>query len=208
MALKTEKLDEIRQKIIDSAAQRFQRFGYGKTNVAEIACDCGMSAGNLYRYFKNKSQIAEAIMRMSLDSTLAELKSVLDLPDITAAKRLEEFFLQELYFTHHQLNTYPTLLEHVRDPNGSGPMLGEEYLEASRVLLVQILSMGVEQGEFQIDDLEETAKTIQAATLKFRYSQLHTDQTLEELEPSAHGVINLILRALSTSTESENSVAA
>jgi len=74
--------------------------------------------------------------------------------------------------------------------------------------LVQILSMGVEQGEFQIVDLEETAKTIQAATLKFRYSQLHTDQTLEELEPSAHGVINLILRALSTSTESENSVAA
>ena len=208
MASKTEKLDEIRQKIIDSAAQRFQRFGYGKTNVAEIACDCGMSAGNLYRYFKNKSQIAETIMRMSLDSTLAELKSVLDIPDISAGKRLEEFFLQELYFTHHQLNTYPTLLEHVRDPNGSGPMMGEEYMEASRALLVQILAMGVEQGEFQIDDLEEMARTIQSATLKFRYSQLHTNQTLEELEPSAHGVIKLILRALATPAAAKNSVAA
>ncbi len=197
MALNTEKLDKIRTKIIDSAAQRFQRYGYGKTNVAEIACDCGMSAGNLYRYFKNKSQIAEAIMRLSVDSTIAELRSVVNAPNLTARQRLEEYVLQELYFTHHQLGTYPTLVEQVRDPSGSGPMLAHDYVEESHKLLAQILSLGVESGEFVVSDVHETANVIQAATLMFRYPQLHTDDTLEHLETAAQGVIQLILRALS-----------
>ncbi len=197
MALNIEKLDKVRTEIIESAAHRFQRFGYGKTNVAEIACDCGMSAGNLYRYFKNKSQIAEAIMRMSVDSTIAELRSVVDAPNMTAHKRLEEYVLQELYFTHHQLGTYPTLLEQVRDPGGSGPMLAHDYIDESHKLLAKILEMGVESGEFVVSDVHETAEVIQAATLKFRYPQLHTDETLEHLEHAAQGVIQLILRALS-----------
>jgi len=208
MALNTEKLDEIRTKIIESAAQRFQRFGYGKTNVAEIARDCGMSAGNLYRYFKNKSQIAEAIMRMSISSTLDELQSVLDMPNLSARKRLEEFILQELYFTYHQLGTYPTLLEQVRNPEGSGPMLSHDYLEASGKLLGEILSIGVASGEFVVPDIEETTRVIQAATLKFRYPQLHTSDTLEHLEQSAQGVIQLILRALSVSGAVTNTEAA
>jgi len=199
MALNTEKLDEIRQMIIESAAQRFQRFGYGKTNVAEIAYDCGMSAGNLYRYFKNKSQIAEAIMRMSVERTLEELQSVLDMPDLSARRRLEEYLLQELYFTYHQLGTYPTLLEQVRDPAGSGPMLSHDYLAASRVLLGKILAMGSKSGEFVVLDVDVTAGAIQSATLKFRFPQLHTDETLEHLEQAAKGVIQLILRALSVS---------
>lgn len=199
MALNSEKLDKIRQSIIESAAHRFQRFGYGKTNVAEIACDCGMSAGNLYRYFKNKSQIAEAIMRMSVASTLTELESVVNMPNLSARKRIEEYILQELYFTHHQLGTYPTLLEQVRDPAGSGPMLAHEYMEQSHKLLAQILTLGVESGEFVVSDVDATADVIQSATLKFRYPQMHTDETLVHLEHAAQGVIQLILRALSVS---------
>ena len=208
MANKNEKLDRIRQKIMDAAAKRFQRFGYGKTNVAEIACDCGMSAGNLYRYFKNKSQIAEAIMRMSIDRALSELKSVLKIPDISASKRLEEYILQELYFTHHQLGTYPTLMEQIRDPDSSGPMLGREYLDESRKVLARILTLGNESGEFDVADVDETASTIQAATLKFRYPQLHTSDTLEQLEEAARGVIGLLLQAVSTKSGSKAQAAA
>jgi AcrR family transcriptional regulator len=205
MVTKTEKLDQMRKQIIESAAQRFQRFGYGKTNVAEIALDCGMSPGNLYRYFKNKSEIAEEIMRMSIDSTLAELRSVLRMEGLSARRRLEEFLLQELYFTYNQLATYPTLLEQIRDPRSAGPMLASEYLDASRALLVEILAMGNASGDFAIDDVVDMAETIQAATLKFRYPQLHTDDTLEHLEHAARRVIELILSAVHAPARMETS---
>ena len=44
--------------ILDAAEARLLHFGYNKTTMAEIAEDAGMSAANLYRYFKNKQEIA------------------------------------------------------------------------------------------------------------------------------------------------------
>ena len=192
----TGQTDSIKKKIVQAAAERFSHYGYGKTNVAEIARDCGMSPGNLYRYFKNKLEIAEVIMRMAMERVLAELRSVLGAEELTATQRLEEYILQELYFTHHQLDMYPTLVEQVRDETGQGPMLASEYYTRSRELLAEILSAGMKSGEFAADDPEETARRIQDATHKFRYPQLHSKESLAELEDRARGVIDLIEKSL------------
>ena len=199
MSTQAKSLDDVKQKIVEAAAERFSRFGYGKTNVAEIARDCQMSPGNLYRYFKNKLEIAEVIMREAMERVLAELRSVSHATDLSATQRLQEYILQELYFTYHQLDTYPTLLEQVTDEDGRGPMLADEYLQSARGLLTEILTAGNQAGEFAIENPEDVARHIQAATLKFRYPQLHTSASLSELEDSAHGVTALIIAAVSKS---------
>ena len=190
-------LDDVKEKIVRAAAERFRRFGYSKTNVAEIARECSMSPGNLYRYFKNKLEIAEVIMREAMERVLAELRSVTGASDLTATQQLEEYILQELYFTYHQLDTYPTLLDQVTDEDGRGPMLADEYLQRSRNLLAEILTAGNQSGEFNVDNPEDTARHIQAATLKFRYPQLHSSASLADLEESARGVIALVIAAVS-----------
>ena len=48
-----EPKEKIRQVILNKAFSRFGRYGFGKTTMAEIAKDCEMSPGNLYRYFKS-----------------------------------------------------------------------------------------------------------------------------------------------------------
>lgn len=50
--------ESIKTQILDAAMNRFARFGFGKTTMAEIAKECDMSAGNLYRYYENKAEIA------------------------------------------------------------------------------------------------------------------------------------------------------
>ena len=47
-----------RAQIILAAKERFLHYGYPKTTMAEVAADCNMSPGNLYRYFKGKLDIA------------------------------------------------------------------------------------------------------------------------------------------------------
>ena len=47
----------VREAILDAAQARLLRFGYHKTTMSEIADDAGMSAANLYRYFRNKQDI-------------------------------------------------------------------------------------------------------------------------------------------------------
>jgi AcrR family transcriptional regulator len=43
--------DQLSGKIVAAARARFQRYGYAKTSMQEIAADCGMSAANLYHYY-------------------------------------------------------------------------------------------------------------------------------------------------------------
>src|SRR6185312_4666037 len=66
--------DNVRDKIVEAAKKRFSHFGYGKTTMAEIATDCGMSPGNLYRFFPGKLDIAEAIASDDFKAHLAHLR--------------------------------------------------------------------------------------------------------------------------------------
>jgi AcrR family transcriptional regulator len=196
MASTLKSIEDVRRRILSAAGARFSRYGYAKTNVAEIAADCRMSPGNLYRYFKNKADIAEVIMREAMDEVLDELRSVFDLAHLSAAERFREFVVREMHFTYNQLQTYPTLQEQVRDPLGKGPMLAQEYLARSCGLLAEILRDGAARGEFMVEDPDAVASYIQDATLKFRYPQLHVRSSLAELEPQLDGVIDLVLGGL------------
>lgn len=194
MALAKEAVKEIRAEILQAAAERFQRFGYGKTNMAEIAADCCMSAGNLYRYFKNKLDIAEAIMRMAMDDAIEDLRGVLKRPGLSARERLRAYILEEMQYTYGQMERYPTLVEQVTQELGARkPILANEYLSASRALLTEILAAGNASGEFQVEDVVEVAEMIQSATMKFRYPQMHSQLTLDQLEREAEGVAGLLV---------------
>ncbi|MBT3172542.1 MAG: helix-turn-helix transcriptional regulator, partial [Rhodospirillaceae bacterium] len=49
--------EDTQAQILQAATERFRHYGYRKTTMAEVARDCSMSAGNLYRYFESKSDI-------------------------------------------------------------------------------------------------------------------------------------------------------
>ena len=53
--------DDTHQKIIAAAKRRFTHYGYTKTTMAELAVDCDMSPGNLYRYFAGKLDLSAHI---------------------------------------------------------------------------------------------------------------------------------------------------
>ena len=188
--------EEIRERIISAASALFARYGYGKTSMAEIASGCDMSPGNLYRYFENKLDIAECIVRRSFERTLDEQRRILDQPELTAADRLRRYLLSEMEGTYRQLEDYPTLLDQTQEIRAKRPLLVNEFLSASRELMSDILKNGRDSGEFALDDIAQTAEIIQAATLKFRYPQLHTRLTLDKLKREATGVIDLILNGL------------
>jgi AcrR family transcriptional regulator len=56
----TEKLER-RERILAEVRRCVIQHGFHATGMAEISEACGMSAGNLYRYFPNKAAIVRAI---------------------------------------------------------------------------------------------------------------------------------------------------
>ncbi|MFN9357805.1 MAG: TetR/AcrR family transcriptional regulator, partial [Alphaproteobacteria bacterium] len=76
--------DTVRGNILEAARKRFLHYGYAKTTMAEIASDCSMSPGNLYRYFPGKLDIAEAICTEAGEYAVARLREVTRRPSRTA----------------------------------------------------------------------------------------------------------------------------
>ena len=72
--------EKIREKIIDAAVERFLHYGYPKTTIAELAGDCAMSPGNIYRFFKGKIDIAAEIARREALQAVERMEAVLECP--------------------------------------------------------------------------------------------------------------------------------
>lgn len=49
--------EDLREKIVHSAREEFIKKGYDRASMRSIARKSGMTAGNLYRYFKNKEEL-------------------------------------------------------------------------------------------------------------------------------------------------------
>ncbi|MDX2560522.1 TetR/AcrR family transcriptional regulator [Streptomyces sp. TX20-6-3] len=56
-----EHLDARRRQILDGAARCFARNGFHATSMQDVLSEVGLSAGAVYRYFRGKDEIIEAI---------------------------------------------------------------------------------------------------------------------------------------------------
>jgi AcrR family transcriptional regulator len=65
--------DEIREKILDAAKQRFAGQRYIDTTIADISAESAVSVGNIYRYFRNKQELFAAAVTPELAVALEKL---------------------------------------------------------------------------------------------------------------------------------------
>ena len=63
-SLKLKKVDPT-DTILKAAVNRFSEYGYNKTTMVEIAKDAGMSAANIYRYYKNKEESLQHALKVA-----------------------------------------------------------------------------------------------------------------------------------------------
>ncbi|MEM8616519.1 MAG: TetR/AcrR family transcriptional regulator, partial [Pseudomonadota bacterium] len=141
-----DKIDT-RQQILDAAMERIMHYGYGKTTMAEIAKDCGMSAGNIYRFFASKIDIAEAMAR-KLNMEINAANAALIRGPGTAPDKLRNFHFQALRTTYQKLDGDAKVLEVAEVLSHERPMFANEELAQERVYLVQILEQGIDEGTF------------------------------------------------------------
>ena len=194
---------DIRTKIISAAYNLVARYGYGKTTMADLAKACGMSPGNLYRYFPGKLDIAEQLAQHAFDEELAALREVVRKPGLSATERLKVFFCTQLQVTYKKLNEDSKIFEIAEIIKRERPDLSTQNLARIRALLVEILSAGNASGEFDIPDVVSAAEMIQCATMKYHYPQLFSKLPLAGLERELRGVIGLILQGISGSKASQ-----
>lgn len=185
-----------REQILDAAMNRIKHYGYGKTTMSEIAGDCGMSAGNIYRFFASKLDIAEAMARQ-FNADLYQALSEIARSNEPPAKRLRRVFHYSLSQTFDAIEREAKILEVAEVLGEERPLFMNEGLAQERIYLCTILEDGVEKGHFApIADCNYTAEMIQSAAMKYRFPQLFSRLTLPKLRRELNGVLDIIIAGL------------
>ncbi len=188
--------DTVRDQIVDAAKKRFSHFGYAKTTMAEVAADCSMSPGNLYRFFPGKLDIAEAIASAEFEAHIQQQRAKIFMPGKSVLERMREYFFDELRYTYHKLEDNPRVFEIASVISHERPEYANWMLANERKLLVELMEEAERRSEFKTPDKEFVAEMVQSALMKFRYPQLWSKLTLPKLERELDGVLCLLLDGL------------
>lgn len=65
---------EVRNRIIESAIDEFSSLGYEKSSLRQIAKHSGITVGNIYAYFRDKSALLDSI----LEPVLLDVNTLID----------------------------------------------------------------------------------------------------------------------------------
>lgn len=193
----TEKADP-RETILKAAAERILHYGYNKTTMSEIAADCGMSAGNIYRFYPSKIDIAEAMTRNFSAESHAVYANIIRDSAKSPSCKLSGFFQYRLERTFRLFEKYPKLMELAEIMGRERPEYLAEERAQERMHIERILDEGVKSGDFaRQDDITITADLVQCAMMKFSFPHLWTTEQLDSLKNELDALLGLIFTGLS-----------
>lgn len=188
---------DTRDQILEAAFDRFMHYGYSKTTMSEVARDCEMSAGNIYRFFASKLDIAEAMAEKFNAERFVHFKAISD-KTTPAIERFREFFFFALEETYTAIDEEAKILEIAEILRSERPLFFNQHLATERVFLIKMLEDGMANGEFrQLKDPNRTAEMMQSALMKFRFPQAYSQLKLDQLRYELGGVIGLLLAGIS-----------
>lgn len=189
-------LDDTARQILDAATRRFLHYGFRKTTMSEIADDCNMSTGNLYRYFPSKLDIAETFVRVLRQDLLDTLQDISRDASLTAAERLRRCFRHKFKVAYDRFHNNLKAYELSGELISERPKLAMEWEAAEGKIIAALLSEGEERGEFHVGDFTRMAKILQDAAFRFTGPGVIHEGEYADIAEELDGVIDLALDGL------------
>ena len=184
-----------RVEILRHASELFTHYGFWKTNVGDIATRCGMSPGNLYRYYRNKQAIGLAVVEKFFEMSQTAMETGLILPTGTPESRIRMLIETGVGHLVNEMQQNPKIVE-LADflcSDEEGIALLQRHIAWKRARMVRELGRGIEQRLFRDADPQETAATILMATKVFWMpSSLAQWRDKDTILPELREVLDLI----------------
>ena len=178
-----ENQDKKKDLIIDAALKRFAHFGLSKTTMTEIANDLSLSKALLYYYFPDKISLYSAVLQSIIENMDKEL-----LKEVGCANNSLEALTICLDKRQDFIRKYYNLLDFTKVtgaelPEGLSCMFTKAK-DSEVTVLIKVLEIGIAAREFEVSDLEETARLLKDALsgIYFTVLKRHTQAFFPEKE--------------------------
>ncbi|MAG34796.1 MAG: hypothetical protein CL878_00880 [Dehalococcoidia bacterium] len=164
MAPRPDVTAERTEQIIDAAIAVFNRLGFHKARMDDIAREAGVSKGTLYWYFESKDAITKALLQHLFDEEVRQVETLLT-AEGSAGERLLAIsgHLADEFERWSKLMAvvYEFYATAIRDPEVQRTLAG--FFQTYRKPLAALIQQGIQNGEFRRLDVDAAATAIAAA---------------------------------------------
>ena len=184
---------ETRQAIIMAAIQLLGQKGFANVSMNDIVNVSGISKGGVYWHFKSKDEIILAIFDFFFDAQIELINQTLE-GEGKASDKLQRIF--RLATQEAEVNLPPPLEFYAlaaRNEALKGRMSG--YFETYRQQVIELLQVGIDDGEFEINDPGMAAINIISLMEGIVLIGLSVPHTWD-FQAQVNNAIDLVLRGL------------
>lgn len=183
------------ERILEAAERLFRHYGYGKTTVADIARDLGMSPANVYRFFASKEQIHQAICERMLAASLELSRAIAALP-LPAAERLSRCILEQHKLTVETMLDEKKVHEMVIVAIERDWHVVDKYIDQLHLIYTGLIEDGIRTGEFAKQDAAVAARCFGATSATLCHPQLVAQCLMKENRATPEQLVDFAVRAL------------
>jgi len=159
--------DDFSARILSAARKRFQRFGYAKTSMQEIAAACQMSAANLYRFYNGKLAIASAVVTADQQALLASCDEAVRSARAGVADRLIALFLANIDGSRRRLRQAPLLFDLGLKVARENAAIRQQFLEEVEIRITAILLSGRAGDAAEFSEANAQSRLVLMASAPF-----------------------------------------
>jgi AcrR family transcriptional regulator len=143
--------DDFNIKIVTVAAEVFNRYGFKKTTMDEIAQQLGKGKSSIYYYFKSKEEIFKAVVEMEAMQLRADVRKSIEATN-DPQEQIKNYVLTRIGAYKNAINFNNALEDNVLLHLEFTQTIRDTYDKYEIELVKKILIEGVKSGAFAIEN--------------------------------------------------------
>lgn len=184
------------ERILEATEEVLRRHGPAKATVVDVARALGVSHGSVYRHFRTKAALRDAVTKRWLNRTFDSLAGIVTAPGLDPEERLRAWFTGLFAAKRRKAGDEPELFATFSVlAIENGEAVGEHIADLTGQL-TRIVQAGVEAGTFTAPDPATAARALFHATARFHDPGYAREWEKPGVEGELEAVVDLLVRGL------------
>lgn len=183
------------ERILEATEEVLRRHGPAKATVVDVARALGVSHGSVYRHFRTKAALREAVTKRWLDRATGVLAAIAD-EDRDPQARLRDWLAALFEAKRRKAGDDPELFATYTVLTGENGVAVTEHLTELTDQLTRIVQDGIDAGTFTVTAPATTARALFQATARFHDPGYAGEWEKPGAEEEFTALVDLLVRGL------------
>jgi AcrR family transcriptional regulator len=183
------------ERILETTEEVLRRHGPAKATVVDVARALGVSHGSVYRHFRTKAALREAVTKRWLDRTSNALSGIVG-EDRDAESRLRDWLSGLFAAKRHKALADPELFDTYTVLTKENVTAVGEHIDELTTQLTRIVQDGADAGVFTVTDPAAAARAVFLATGRFHDPAHSREWEQPDSDAEFAVIVDLLVRGL------------